>query len=124
MTDKKILVVDDDDAIRRLEEKILSSQGYQVRTARDGNEALQALKEGAFHLILLDVMMPGMSGFEVGQAVKGDPATAEIPIVFVTAKGDIEAQREGYRSGGMLYLTKPFTSTKLLSVVKTVVGVE
>ncbi|MBI3072906.1 MAG: response regulator [Deltaproteobacteria bacterium] len=124
MTDKKILVVDDDEAIRRLEEKILSSQGYQVRTARDGNEALQALKEGTFHLILLDVMMPGLNGFEVGQAVKGDPATAEIPIVFVTAKGDTEAQREGYRSGGMLYLTKPFTSTKLLSVVKTVVGVE
>ena len=116
---KKILVVDDDENIRSLERTILEQQGFVVTTASGGDEALKLLASDSFDLLLLDIMMPGRDGFEVCRQVKTDPRTREIPVVFLTAKGGGEALAEGFESGAVMYINKPFTARKLLAVVNT-----
>jgi DNA-binding response OmpR family regulator len=119
---KKILIVDDDDAIRRMVEKILSFAGYDVVTACSGDEALEKLRGEPYNLVLLDVMMPGRDGFDVSREMKGSADIPQTPVIFVTAKGDAASLKEGFSSGGMLYLTKPFTANRLLAVVRAVIG--
>jgi DNA-binding response OmpR family regulator len=116
---KRILVVDDDENIRSLERTILEQQGFDVTTAAGGDEALKLLANGSFDLLLLDVMMPDRDGFEVCRQVKQDARTREIPVVFLTAKGGGEALAEGFESGAVMYINKPFTARKLLAVVNT-----
>ena len=117
---KKILLVDDDEKILELERKILTSKGYWCDVARGGNEALEILKNEEYHLVILDVMMPGIDGFTVSERINRDPELGSPYVIFVTAKGDVMSVSEGFASGGVLYLTKPFTSSKLLDVVRAV----
>lgn len=116
---KRILVVDDDENIRSLERTILEQQGFEVTTASGGEEALKLVASRSFDLLLLDVMMPDRDGFEVCRQVKQDARTREIPVVFLTAKGGGEALAEGFESGAVMYINKPFTARKLLAVVNT-----
>ncbi len=119
---KRILVVDDDADILNLERRVLEREGYEVITAADGAAALALLQAQAFDLLLLDIMMPGADGFEVSRAVpraKGQRAT---PVVFVTARDDPQAMREGFRSGGTVFLTKPFTAGQLTRIVRSMLG--
>jgi DNA-binding response OmpR family regulator len=116
---KKILVVDDDENIRSLERTILEQQGFDVVTAAGGDEALKLLAGGTFDLMLLDIMMPGKDGFEVCRQIKQDPRMREMPVVFLTAKGGGDALAEGFESGAVMYINKPFTARKLLAVVNT-----
>jgi DNA-binding response OmpR family regulator len=116
---KRILVVDDDENIRSLERTILEQQGFEVTTAGGGEEALKLLAGGPFDLLLLDIMMPGKDGFEVCRQIKQDPRAREMPVVFLTAKGGGEALAEGFESGAVMYINKPFTARKLLAVVNT-----
>jgi len=113
----RILVVDDDPGILTLEEKILSREGYEVVTASDGNRAVELVKQQEFDLVLLDVMMPGLDGFEVSRTFQREGGPRSVPVVFVTAKDDPDAMREGFRSGGTVFLSKPFTANQLLRVV-------
>ena len=116
---KRILVVDDDENILNLEKTILEQKGFSVTTAGGGNEALKVLGEEAFDLILLDVMMPEVDGFSVCRKIKNDPRLKDIPVIFLTAKGGGEALAEGFESGAVMYINKPFTANKLLTIVNT-----
>lgn len=119
---KHILVVDDDPDILTLERKILEREGYLVSFANDGKEAMERLKNKRFDLVLLDIMMPGIDGFEVSRAIQRDSGEKAMPIVFVTARDDSESMREGFRSGGTVFLSKPFTSNQLIRLVKAMIG--
>jgi len=116
---KRILVVDDDENILSLERTILEQKGFDVTTAGGGAEALEILDEKTFDLVLLDVMMPEVDGFTVCRRIKEDPRTKELPVIFLTAKGGGEALAEGFESGAVMYINKPFTANKLLTIVNT-----
>jgi len=116
---KRILVVDDDENILSLERTILEQKGFAVTTADGGAVALKILGEQDFDLVLLDVMMPEIDGFTVCRRIKEEPRTKEIPVIFLTAKGGGEALAEGFESGAIMYINKPFTANKLLTIVNT-----
>jgi DNA-binding response OmpR family regulator len=116
---KRILVVDDDENILNLERTILEQKGFDVTTAGGGAEALERLERETFDLVLLDVMMPEVDGFTVCRRIKEDPKLKETPVIFLTAKGGGEALAEGFESGAVMYINKPFTANKLLTIVNT-----
>ena len=113
-----VLVVDDDPHIVRVVEINLTQEGYQVRTASDGEEALASIAAARPDLVVLDVMMPRLDGFEALKRLKGDPATADIPILMLTARAQDEDVFEGYGTGAQWYLTKPFDPVELRRVVR------
>jgi CheY-like chemotaxis protein len=116
---KRILVVDDDENILNLERTILEQKGFDVTGASGGAEALKLLAEKTFDLVLLDVMMPEVDGFAVCRKIKEDERLKDIPVIFLTAKGGGEALAEGFESGAVMYINKPFTANKLLTIVHT-----
>src|SRR5438094_3219233 len=117
---KKILAVDDERHIVRLVEVNLQRAGYNVVTAFDGKEALEKVKSEQPDLVVLDVMMPYMDGFEVLRNLKADPSTAEIPVIMLTAKAQDADVFRGWQSGVHCYLTKPFNPMELLTFVKRI----
>ncbi len=120
----KILVVDDEPDVLRLIAATLEHNGYDVVTADSGPKALRVLENSLFDLVILDVMMPGMSGFEVCRKIKSNPKHQSVPVVFLTAKWGGEALREGLEAGALMYIQKPFTTRKLLRVVESALGIE
>jgi DNA-binding response OmpR family regulator len=116
---KRILVVDDDENILNLEKTILEQRGFEVTGAVGGAEALEVLGRRTFDLVLLDVMMPEVDGFTVCRKIKEDPRLKDLPVIFLTAKGGGEALAEGFESGAVMYINKPFTANKLLTIVNT-----
>jgi DNA-binding response OmpR family regulator len=117
---KTILVVDDDPATLKLVGVILDQEGYDVVPARSGEEGLERARLQHPDLILLDVMMPGLDGYEVVQRLRTDPATARVPILMLTAKSDLEDQITGFEVGADDYLTKPFRRHELTERVASV----
>ncbi len=114
-----ILVADDDEDLRALLARALGTQ-YEVRLAADGGDALTlAAQQPLPDLVLLDVNMPGATGFEVCQVLKEDPATAQIPVIFLTSKSESADQVEGLDLGAVDYLTKPINGKLLLARVRT-----
>ncbi len=114
-----ILIVDDTPKNIQVAASILKEQGYQVAFTRDGQSALARVRSAKFDLILLDIMMPEMDGYEVCQHLKADPQTADIPVIFLTAKTDSDSVIKGFEVGGVDYVTKPFNPAELLARVKT-----
>jgi putative two-component system response regulator len=117
----KILVVDDHPSSRMTAVALLSVEGYDVLEAESGMAALDLVTQIAPDLILLDVMMPGMDGFEVCRRLKQDEHTRLIPVVFVTALNDRRARLKGIESGGDDFLTKPFDQLELSARVKSLI---
>jgi two-component system alkaline phosphatase synthesis response regulator PhoP len=117
---KKILAVDDEKHIVRLVQVNLERAGYLVVTASDGKEALAKVAEEKPDLVVLDVMMPYMDGFEVLQNLRRNPSTRDIPVIMLTAKAQDADVFKGWQSGVDLYLTKPFNPMELLSFVKRI----
>jgi two-component system alkaline phosphatase synthesis response regulator PhoP/two-component system response regulator VicR len=117
---KKILAVDDEKHIVRLVQVNLERAGYEVVTAHDGKEALQKVEEENPDLVVLDVMMPYMDGFEVLQNLRRNPSTRDIPVIMLTAKAQDADVFKGWQSGVDCYLTKPFNPMELLSFVKRI----
>src|SRR5947209_1677893 len=113
-----ILVVDDDPNVVRLVSINLTQEGYSVRTAADGAEALASIAQARPDLVILDVMMPVMDGFEALKRLKADAELAEIPIIMLTARSQDEDVFEGYGTGAQWYLTKPFEPQELRTVVR------
>ncbi len=113
----RILIVEDDGTIRAMQSRILSGAGHEVIEAKDGASALAAIKENVPDLVILDVMMAGLSGFEVARLLRAQPSTATIPVLFVTSRTSASAMDEGLEAGGSAYLTKPFSSSRLLQIV-------
>ncbi len=119
---KRILIADDEPNIVASLEFLMEQAGYEVRTAADGNEALAAVAAFAPDLVLLDVMMPGRSGYEVCERIKGDPATRGIRVLMLSAKGrDVEVAK-GLDLGADAYVTKPFSTRDLAAKVKELLG--
>ena len=112
MNEKRILIVDDDDEIRDLLEFDVRASGYFVDTARDGMEGLNKALNNTYDLILLDVMMPKMNGFDVCKNIR--QAKLAIPILMLTAKGTIDDKTEGFDCGADDYLVKPFDIQEVL----------
>jgi twitching motility two-component system response regulator PilH len=114
----KILVVDDVQTDRDILGKVVAAMGHQAVYASDGLAALAAAREAQPALILLDVVMPGMDGFKVCRTLKGDPATAKIPIVLVTSKGGESDRFWGKRQGADDHVGKPYTVESMETVIR------
>ncbi len=114
-----ILIVDDTPANLRLLTSILADEGYHPRPVPNGPLALQAAAGRQPDLILLDIRMPGMNGYEVGMELKDNPSTSEIPIIFISALGSIEDKVKAFQVGGVDYITKPFHAEEVLARVET-----
>lgn len=117
---KKILAVDDERHIVRLVQVNLERQGYEVVTAYDGKEALEKVESEQPDLIVLDVMMPYMDGFEVLQNLKKNQSTRDIPVIMLTAKAQDADVFRGWQSGVDCYLTKPFNPMELTAFVRRI----
>jgi CheY-like chemotaxis protein len=113
MNPKKVLIVDDEEFVRQLIQIKLKFCGIETVEAGNGIEAIEKAASEKPDLILLDVMMPKMNGFEACQRLKAKPETAHIPIVMLTARGDPSAKERGENAGALEYLTKPFSPQKL-----------
>lgn len=118
---KRILIVDDEAIIGRIIKFNLEQEGFEVETATDGLIALSRVKTASPDLIVLDLLMPKMDGWEVAQRLKQDPATAKIPILILSIVGDRE---KGQQAGAAGYLLKPFSMDDLLREVRGLLGME
>jgi len=115
---KKILVVEDEESLLKLESILLASKGYRVTGVSDGQAAITTLAENPPDLVLLDLMIPGVDGFEVCRWIKDNAETRHIPVIIVTAK-KTEADRDrGMKAGADMYITKPFRSAMLVEAIE------
>lgn len=121
---RTVLIVDDEPNIVLSLKFLVSQQGYEVRTAGNGEEALQSLREKVPDLVLLDIMMPKPDGYEVCQIIRSTPEWKEIPVIMLTAKGrDVERQK-GLAMGADDYITKPFATNELVTKVRAMIEKE
>ncbi|MFI5398848.1 MAG: response regulator [Candidatus Binatia bacterium] len=118
----RILVVDDNPDSVAIMRGILECRGYEVAAATSGAEALQFLAKETVDLVLLDVMMPEMSGMQVLQHIKENAATGRLPVILVTAKTQDEDVLSGYQYGADYYITKPFTAKQLVYGIELILG--
>jgi CheY-like chemotaxis protein len=123
MAKKKIMVVDDEENLIELVKAILETEGYEVMTASNGKECLEKLKTAKPDLILLDMMMPGMSGRETCESIRKDPKTKNLRVAFVTVARFSEVGKDILKKlNAVDYITKPFDNKDLVSRVKKAVG--
>ncbi len=116
----KVLVCDDERHIVRLIQVNLERQGYTVVTAFDGKEGLEKIRSEKPDMVVLDVMMPYMDGFEVLKTIRREPETENLPVIMLTAKAQDKDVFEGYHYGADMYLTKPFNPMELVAFVKRI----
>ena len=126
---QRILIIDDNHSLVLATERVLQKEGFDVLTAFDGMEGLERARAEKPDLIILDIMMPKMNGYEVCRELRGDPATAQIPIIILSAKGEIDEKKSApatglrdiyaaYNLGANAFLTKPVTATDILNAVR------
>jgi DNA-binding response OmpR family regulator len=115
-----ILVIDDDELVSRTLQRTLKLYDYQVMVANSGPEGLQLARRHRPDLFILDIMMPGMDGYQVCRQIRGDPLLADLPVLFLTARGKDEDKIEGFRAGADDYLSKPFNMEELQLRVKAI----
>ncbi len=118
MSKEKILVVDDEEDILELVRYNLLKNGYRVTCVSSGEQAIEKLKQETPHIILLDLMLPGMDGLDVCRNLRSNPATSSIPIIMITAKGEDADIVSGLELGADDYLTKPFSPRVLLARIR------
>ncbi len=119
---KRILVVDDQREIRDMTETILAAAGYRVATASGGTEALERVREEPFDLVLLDISMPGMDGWEILGLIRADEALLGLRVAMFSVKGEIRDKMHALQSGADDYITKPFGVDDLVRRVGRLVG--
>jgi len=119
---KRILVVDDDEMVLQALGELLKPEGYEVHLISSGAEALKRLDENGYDLLLLDIIMPLMDGFELCRKVREQEKYRETPIVFLTAKSREEDMKSGLAAGANLFLSKPISPEKLLDIVTRTIG--
>ena len=118
----RILIADDEPHIRKLVSFTLGNRGYEVVEAADGGEAYERAKAEAPDIILLDVMMPVMTGYDVLEKLKADPVTRDIPVVMLSAKSQQTEVQAGLSKGAQEYICKPFTPKDLVQRVTELIG--
>jgi two-component system cell cycle response regulator len=114
---KKILAVDDDEGGLEAIRQMLLQRGYDVATAASGEEALSLVAAESFDLAILDVVLPGISGYDVCRRIRDDPRTRGIPVIFLTGKGGPVDVEEAQKAGSDLLVVKPVLATRLLNMV-------
>ena len=119
---KRLLIVDDEPNLLRALEAYLGAEHFEVTTARSGAEAMVKLAQTLPDLIISDIRMPGMSGYELARQLRDSSRTALVPIIFLTAKGESGDRIEGFRAGVDAYFTKPFIPEELLAVIKNILS--
>lgn len=117
---KRLLVVDDEPNLLRAVAACLQAEGYEVRTARSGRDALVSLAESVPDLMITDIRMPGLDGHALVHRIRASPRTALIPVIFLTAKDQRADRVEGFRTGVDAYITKPFEPDELLAVITSI----
>ncbi len=122
MAQRKILLVDDSETILMMEQMILQGESYQVVIARDGKEGIKKAVEMKPDLILMDVLMPKMNGFEAVKWLRQREETKSVPIVMVTTEAEMESMEAGYVSGCSDYVVKPIDGLELLTKVKNLLS--
>lgn len=115
---KKILVVDDDPYILMSLEFLMKKEGFDVKVARNGTEALDIIQQETPSLVLLDIMMPDMDGYAICKHIKGNKKLQHIKVVFLSAKSKESDIQKGYDLGASLYVTKPFSTRDLMKKVR------
>ncbi|TQV89021.1 response regulator [Aliikangiella coralliicola] len=118
----KILIVDDSPTEIHVLSTILESNGYEVVTAESGEAGVEVAKQELPDLVLMDVVMPGLNGFQATRQLKKDPATAHIPVVIVTTKDQETDKIWGMRQGAKDYLTKPVEEGNLINTIQAILG--
>ena len=118
MNQQRILIVDDEEPMRRLIATNLKASGYRIRTAADGNEALQLLDEHQFDLLLLDINMPRLDGVEVLRHLRQDPRTAQLPVIMLTTTDDPREVKRCYELGCGCYVTKPVEYDRFVEAIR------
>jgi CheY-like chemotaxis protein len=121
-TKKKILLVDDSSTALMIEQMLLSKAQYDIITARDGREAVYTATEQKPDLILMDIVMPHMTGLEACRALRAQETTKTIPIILVTTRGENESIETGFASGCNDYVTKPINGLELLTKLRDQLG--
>lgn len=119
MSRKKILLVDDSATTLMMEQMVLRGQAYQIVTAKNGREAVATAAIEQPDLILLDVVMPEMNGFEACRRIRQQESTKNVPIIMVTTKGEEQNVETGFESGCSDYITKPINGAELLTKVRS-----
>jgi two-component system alkaline phosphatase synthesis response regulator PhoP len=122
MSKGKILVVDDEIYIVHILDFSLGMEGYEVITALDGEQALERMKAERPDLVVLDIMMPKLDGYEVCKAIKSNPTTKQTPVILLSAKGRNVDQKLGFDVGADDYITKPFSPRKLVERINQLLG--
>jgi len=119
---KRILIVDDDPEVVKLFSFVLKRAGYEIKTAPGGEAALHQVRQSPPDLIVLDVMMPGLDGYEVTRQLRAQPDTAAVPIVMLTARALPSEQVTGILAGATSYLVKPVTPSMLVKTVQEILA--
>ena len=122
MAARKILLVDDSETILQLEQMILAKEPYELLVARDGAEGVARALQDNPDLILMDVVMPRMGGFEALRQLRGNQRTSSVPIVMVTTQAEADSIETGYASGCSDYIVKPIDSMELIAKVRDLLG--
>jgi DNA-binding response OmpR family regulator len=117
-----ILIVEDEEGIARMIQVLLEARGFGTQVSHSGEEALTRLRANSVDLVLLDVMMPGIDGFEVCRRIKGDPSLHAIKVIMVTAKAQGKDIQTGMTAGADYYITKPFKIGVLSTKIKELIG--
>ncbi len=114
-----LLVVDDNEMNLDMLSRRLTRNGYDVTVAANGEQALEKAERQTFDVVLLDIMMPGIDGFETCRQLKGDPATRESVVIFLSARGDVSDKVRGLELGAVDYIAKPFQAEEVIARVRT-----
>lgn len=122
MKKKRILIIEDEDSLLKLESILLTSKGYEVVGAKDGKSGLDELARCKPDLVILDIMLPGIDGFEVCKLIRGNPETQTIPVVMLTAKKSLQDNERGMQVGADAFVTKPFKSAHVIEIVETLIN--
>ncbi len=122
MSSRKILLVDDSETVLQMEQMILAKNSYELILARDGEEGVAKALASRPDLILMDIVMPKMDGFEAVRRLRGTAETRGVPIVMVTSKAEAESMEAGYENGCSDYILKPIDRLELLAKVKNLLG--
>jgi DNA-binding response OmpR family regulator len=118
-----VLAVDDDPAVLRIIESQLARHDFVVKTATSGEEALRMLRDMTPALLILDVMMDGISGYDLCLVVKRDPRLQDVPVIFLTSRGTPKDYKTGHDLGAVIYMVKPLKVEKLVNIVQMLVPV-
>ena len=116
----KVLVVDDEPEITEIVQTFLADAGYQVKVENSSTRALQVARQFKPDIILLDIMMPGLDGYDVCRDIKSDPEFSHTPIIFLTGKDRNDDMGRSFKSGGDMFIKKPFSCERLLEIVNIV----